>query len=139
VETEFANVEHRLERPCLPHVKYRYVQSFQAPPADNVPDYNAGPGHVFTTTEQIVNLPQVREHSLSQPLHLPKEQIDSLLNSSLQLNLAMEVTPVQIWSKLSFLSSQFPLGPGILHALKVEALKYIRCNRSVLVPMSRNV
>ena len=108
------------------------MQNSQAPSAEDVPDYNAGPGHVFTATEQLVNLPQTRELGLAQPLHLPKDQIDSLLTSSLQLNLADEVTPVQIWSRLSQLSCQFPIGPGILQALKAEALKYVRCNRSVL-------
>lgn len=71
----------------------------------------------------------MQEKSFAKPLHLPKEQIDSLLTSSLQLNLDDEVTPVQIWAKLSSLSSQFPLGVGILQALKAEFTKYIRCNR----------
>ncbi|KAF2092550.1 hypothetical protein NA57DRAFT_62417 [Rhizodiscina lignyota] len=156
-----------LERPCLPHVKYRYLQ--EMPPAARgvVPDYNAGPGHVFTATEQIVNLqrspspslatsapqPQTREqrqeHSqgrfqrppqmspqeqfrpmqdvqeaFNQPFNMPKEQIDKLLETSSQLELHTEVTPVQIWARLSGISSQFPIGRGLLQALKDEFLNY---------------
>jgi hypothetical protein len=105
------------------------MQEFHPPPPDMVPDYNAGPCHVFTATEQIVNLPQMQGRAFTQPVHLPKQLIDELFTSSLQLNLDNEVTPVQIWSKLSNLSTQFPLGAGILEALRGELTKYVRCNR----------
>jgi hypothetical protein len=115
------------------------MHSVQEAVVNGPPDYNAGPNHVFNATEQIVNLPQIQESDLAQPLHLPKDQIDHLLTSSLQLTLAEEVTPVQIWSRISQLSCQFPIGPGILQALKLEALKYSRCNRSVTLPSNSSM
>lgn len=173
---------HRLERPCLPHVKFRYLQEMPAVPPDFVPDYNAGPGHVFTATEQIVNMrrsmspsqtgPQrqarderQKQHqgsyqvptqrplqecplqglpgahdlpmhdAFDEPFEIPKKQIDKLLQTSSQLELAAEVTPVQIWSTLSSISAQFPIGKLVLQALKSEFSKYVRCNRYLPDPL----
>ena len=157
----------RLERPCLPHVKYRYMQDMPPAPAGYIPPYNAGPGHVFTATEQLVNMhrsmspshagsplpamdqqpmqpqrsPQDALQVLSgrqdpymqgafdHPFSMPKEQIDKLLETSAQLELETEVTPVQIWSRISNISTRFPIGNAVLQALKNEFMKYIRCNR----------
>jgi hypothetical protein len=117
----------RLERPCLAHVKYQYEQE-KAPPYGEV-TYNAGPGHVFMATTALVNSQGLFDHATSAPFELPKANIDQLFYTSLTIDFATDVTPVQIWANIvRICDGRIGINQSLLRAITYEFSKYVRCN-----------
>lgn len=120
---------HRLERPCLPHVKFRYMTGYQVPSfATTVPGSNAGPGHVFTATATLMNEHR-EECPPERPFAVSPEEIDKLFQTSLSLELGPDCTPIQIWANLTRISARYPISDQLLRIITDEFMKYIRCNR----------
>jgi len=121
----------RLERPCLPHVKFRYMTGYTPPSCATVyPESNAGPGHVFTATATLIN-DFCDEQPPERPFAVSPEVIDKLFQTSLSLELGPDCTPIQIWANLIRISTRYPIDNFMLRVLADEFMKYIRCNRSV--------
>ena len=121
----------RLEKPCLPHVKFRYLTGYTPPScATGVIESNAGPGHVFTATASLLN-DHCDEQPPERPFAVSPEEIDRLFRTSLSLELGPDCTPIQIWANLIRISSRYPINNNMLRVLVDEFSKYIRCNRSV--------
>lgn len=121
----------RLEKPCLPHVKFRYMTGYIPPScATSVTESNAGPGHVFTATASLLN-DHCDEQPPERPFAVSPEEIDRLFRTSLSLELGPDCTPIQIWANLVRISSRYPISNNMLRVLVDECRKYIRCNRSV--------
>ena len=119
----------RLEKPCLPHVKYAYLSETGQKSRGEVP-YNSGPGHVFTVSAALVHQHRQQDPANSS-FDLPKVDIDRLLDASRSLDLEEEVTPVQIWASIREISIQQVVNSQTLQALTDEFCKYVRCNRFV--------
>ena len=119
--------DSRLEKPCLPHVKFQYEQE-KAPPYGEV-TYNAGPGHVFMATTALVNSQGLFDHATSAPFELPRANIDQLFYTSMSIDFMTDVTPVQIWANIvRICASRNGLSRSLLRAITDEFNKYVRCN-----------
>jgi hypothetical protein len=111
----------------LPHVKYQYEQ--EKAPAYGEVTYNAGPGHVFMATTALVNSQGYFDHATSAPFELPKANIDQLFYTSLTIDFATDVTPVQIWANIvRICASGTGFSKALLQAITYEFSKYVRCN-----------
>jgi hypothetical protein len=117
----------RLERPCLPHVKYRYMQDMHTPPGV-VPEFNSGPGHAFTATASLINMHWDAEPTIK-PFEVSPEDIDKLFQTSMSLDLGPDVTPIQIWANLARISLKYPINQTMLRVMTDEFCRYVRCNR----------
>jgi hypothetical protein len=127
-----SNNLNRLERPCLPHVKYAHSQELHFAPLGGrpSPDFNHGPHHVFTTAASLITS-GVSSDPINEPFIMPVETLEKLFQTSLLLNLGDDVTPVQIWANIRRIARTFGLDITLLQLLKNEFMKYVRCNRSV--------
>ena len=123
----YSDISPRLERPCLPHVKYRYMMDLQAPPG-SFPDFNSGPGHAFTATASLINT-HWHEEPTARPFEVPPEDIDRLFQASLSLDLGPDVTPIQIWANLARISLKHAISAQLLRVMTDEFARYVRCNR----------
>ena len=116
----------RLEKPCLAHVIFAYM-------TDNVLDpqievlYNSGPAHVLTTSASLLHSQHMTEAS-SGSFEMPKDDLDRLLQTSQNLNLGREVTPVQIWASICDLSTKQAVTTQMMRSLIAELSKHMRCN-----------
>ncbi|KAF2425229.1 hypothetical protein EJ08DRAFT_700458 [Tothia fuscella] len=115
-----------LERPCLAHIKYRYLHDYKFNQR-KYPKFDAGPGHVFMATTSLVNSSYASDPS-TQPFQVPPADIDKLFQTSLNLDLGDEVTPIQIWENIKRISRLYVLDEEVVRALQGEFRKYARCN-----------
>lgn len=117
---------HRLEHPCLPHVKYALQTDIDIISPDQV--QHNGPGHVFTATASLLQAAQSPD-PLTHPFRVPQDEIDRLLDASRRLNLEHEITPVQVWQRIKDLSLTHHISPTMLKSLTKDFSKYAFCNR----------
>ena len=115
----------RLERPCLPHVKYALEKNIQVihPEMTNL----GGPAHVFTATYSLLKAPSAPP-TPDQPFSVPQFEVDNLLDASGRLALEYEMTPVQLWQVIKQLASNGTLAASLLNALTNVCSKYTYCN-----------
>ena len=116
----------RLEKPCLAHIKFAYMTDNMLDPQMEVL-YNSGPAHVLTTSASLLHNHYMTEAS-SRPFEMPKNDLDRLLQTSRNLNLGREVTPVQIWASICDLSTKHAVSTQMMRSLLAELSKYMRCN-----------
>jgi hypothetical protein len=118
----------RLERPCLEHVKFNYLQDANSKDYSYDLEFNAGPRHVFNATSVLLNS-DFAHSPIMQPFEVPLSDIEQLFHASLSLDLGPDVTPIQIWANIKRLSKNFPMDAAVLGAVLNEFSKYVRCNR----------
>lgn len=129
----------RLESPCLPHVKYRYMSgeykekslhssSGLSESEISAPDFNSGPGHVHMATTSLLHSHYLPD-ATHECFHVPPTDIEQLFHTSLTLDLGPDVTPIQIWANVRRISQRYPIDVTMLKMIGEEFAKYIRCNR----------
>ena len=69
------------------------------------------------------------DHPMDESFEMPARDLEKLFQTSLSLNLGSDVTPVQIWANIRRISMLQPVDLTMLHVLKEEFMKYVRCNR----------
>lgn len=130
---------NRLESPCLPHVKYRYLTDKYEPPLLHAepglpenevfaPDFNHGEGHSHMATTSLLHSHYV-PNTTHECFHVPPTDIEKLFHTSLTLDLGPDVTPIQIWANVRRISLKCPIDSAQLKMISEEFAKYIRCNR----------
>jgi hypothetical protein len=119
---------HRLERPCLGHVKYNYLHDAKV--KDYGPDleFNAGPNHVFNAMSILVHS-EFAHAPMTDTFEVPTFNIEQLFHTSLSLDLGADITPIQIWANIQRISKSYTIDAAVLAAVLNELSKYVRCNR----------
>ena len=94
---------------------------------------NFGARHIYSFTSGVTNAVK-EENFTDHPISVPAGEIGRLLQKSLVLDLPEEITPVQIWSRVCDLSTQYPTSPAFLQLMAEEFAKYVQCNTYVIRP-----
>jgi hypothetical protein len=118
----------RLERPCLGHVKFNYLQDASSQDYSHDLEFNAGPNHVFSAMSILIHS-EFAQAPMIQPFEVPTANIELLFHTGLSLDLGPDITPIQIWANIQRISRTFPIDAAVLAAVLNECSKYIRCNR----------
>lgn len=112
------------------HIKHAHAQVLHFTPLGGrpSPDFNSGPHHVFNTTAAILSSGTSKD-PLNLRFEMPATDLQQLFQLSLSLNLGDDVTPVQVWANIRRIALKLTLNINLLHMLKDEFMKYVRCNR----------
>jgi hypothetical protein len=93
--------------------------------------YNWGTNHAYNLSTLLFNNP--KSHSLMPNTQVTNSDLDKLLQASERLQLADELTPVQIWSIVSKLDAIHHIDPAVMTIMFEELSKYSYCNWYVLL------
>ncbi|KAH8649886.1 hypothetical protein BX600DRAFT_473745 [Xylariales sp. PMI_506] len=115
----------QLERPCLPHLKH--VTTMVEPRKEGylVAPYNWGTNHAYNLSTRLFH-----EYRLESPQEtlITSNDLDNLLQASERLQLANELTPVQVWALVCKLNSIHRIDMAVVNAMFEELSKYSYCN-----------
>ncbi|KAI1173614.1 hypothetical protein F4777DRAFT_600248 [Nemania sp. FL0916] len=125
----------RLEKPCLSHLKH----ATSAEPRREgylETSYNWGLNHAYNLSTRLFNEYTVDPSSTE--AHITVFDLDKLLQASERLQLANELTPVQIWSLVCKLNAVNPIDPELIISMFEALSEYSYCNRCVFQSIFRS-
>lgn len=119
----------------MPHLKHAAIMEPVAEGFQEIP-YNFGTNHCYNLStrlyrdwgEAAMTTPSNGSHHYS----ITAADLNDLHDASERLQLAEELTPVQIWALVCKLDSVSKIDPAVLDAFCNELAKHSYCNRSVI-------
>ncbi|KAL2835926.1 hypothetical protein BJY01DRAFT_222729 [Aspergillus pseudoustus] len=125
------NLILKLEAPCLPHLKNAVTSEPVNEGFLDMP-YNFGTNHVYNLSTRIyleytaADDPSVTPKA--QPTQITEADLQNLLQASERLQLANELTPVQVWALVCKLSSAHAIDPSVVSLMFEDLARYTYCN-----------
>jgi hypothetical protein len=89
--------------------------------------YNWGTNHAYNLSTRLFH--EHRSLAPPQDTQIASGDLDSLLQASERLQLADELTPVQVWALVWKLNKIFPMDAKLVDDMFEELSKYSYCNR----------
>lgn len=127
-------IYRRLESPCLSHIKQNGTgepirEGFLEFP------YNFGTNHCYNLSTRLYHdytMPDTAENGNSDgSVAITNPDLNSLLEASERLQLAEELTPIQIWALVSKLNTITNIPTSTIEAMFTDLGQYSYCNRYV--------
>ncbi|KAL3490232.1 hypothetical protein BJX62DRAFT_238372 [Aspergillus germanicus] len=125
------NLILKLEAPCLPHLK-RAISSEPVTEGFLETPYNFGTNHVYNLSTRLFHEFTAPDISTStqkaQTTHITEMDLTRLLEASDRLQLANELTPVQVWALVCRLNSVYAFDPSVISLMFEDLARYTYCN-----------
>ncbi|KAL2785894.1 hypothetical protein BJX66DRAFT_314000 [Aspergillus keveii] len=125
------NLILKLEAPCLPHLK-RAVTSEPVTEGFLETPYNFGTNHVYNLSTRLFHEFTGPDISTStqkaQTTQITETDLTRLLEASDRLQLANELTPVQVWALVCRLNSVYTFDPSVISLMFEDLARFTYCN-----------
>ncbi|KAL4878940.1 hypothetical protein BJY04DRAFT_106772 [Aspergillus karnatakaensis] len=125
------NLILKLEAPCLPHLKSTITSNPRIEGFTETP-YNYGPNHVYNLSTRLYHEFTEPDRSTTaqkaQTGQITEPDLQGLLDASDRLQLANELTPVQVWALVCRLNSGFGFDPVVVGLMFEDLARYSYCN-----------
>ncbi|KAL3441274.1 hypothetical protein BJX65DRAFT_288801 [Aspergillus insuetus] len=125
------NLILKLEAPCLPHLK-RAITAEPVTEGFLETPYNYGTNHVYNLSTRLFHEFTAPDLSTStqkaQTTQITETDLTRLLEASDRLQLANELTPVQVWALVRRLNSVYAFDASVVSLMFEDLARYTYCN-----------